>query len=115
MKKICVLLLIVVALGCGYKSKNNSTMGGGGTPTITSLMPPNTPHGGPAFTLTVNGTNFTPSSTVYWNGAPRTTTYATTMQLAAAISSTDIASPGMVLVKWLQPAGSMAVALPQIP
>ncbi len=100
MKKICVLLLTIVALGCGYKSKNYSTMGGGGgTPTITSLMPPNTPHGGPAFTLTVNGTNFTPSSTVYWNGAPRTTTYATTMQLAAAISATDIASPGMVPVK----------------
>ena len=42
-------------------------------PTITTLVPPSAAPGGPAFTLTVNGTGFINSSVVRWNGADRTT------------------------------------------
>ncbi len=98
MRKICVLLLLTIfVLGCGYTKPSNS-MGGGAAPAITSLMPSSALHGGSAFNLMVNGTNFTPSSTVNWNGTPRTTTYNSTMGLTAAISAADIASPGMASV-----------------
>ena len=91
MKKICVLVLTIVALGCGYKSKNYSTgTMGGGAPSITSLMP-NSATAGQAFTLTVNGSNFTSGSAIYWGMTPKTTTFVTTGQLTAPITSADTA------------------------
>src|ERR1700687_2058138 len=36
------------------------------TPAITSLSPASVPAGGPAFTLTVNGSNFLSGATVTW-------------------------------------------------
>ena len=44
-------------------------------PTITALDPSSATPGGPAFTLTVNGTGFIDSSVVRWNGADRPTTW----------------------------------------
>ena len=43
----------------------------GGLMNLTSLTPSSAIASGAAFTLTVNGTNFTPQSTVLWNGSPR--------------------------------------------
>ena len=63
-------------------------------PTTTSLAPSSTPAGGPAFTLSVNGTNFVASSVVRWSGANRATTYVSPTQLTAAISAGDIATQG---------------------
>jgi WD40-like Beta Propeller Repeat len=42
-------------------------------------------------TLTVNGVNFSNSSVVDWNNSPRPTTFVSSTQLTAQISSTDIA------------------------
>ncbi len=89
MKKICVLLLIILAVGCGYTRKSNS-MGGGAAPVITNLMP-NSATAGQAITLTVNGSNFTSGSVIYWGTTPKTTTFVTAGQLTAAITSTDTA------------------------
>lgn len=63
-------------------------------PTITSISPTNRNTLSPAFTLTVNGTNFTASSVVLWNGAARTTTFVSSTQLTAAIPASDLGSPG---------------------
>jgi hypothetical protein len=60
-------------------------------PTITTLVPPSAAPGGPAFTLTVNGTGFINSSVVRWNGADRTTTRVSSTQLTAQITAADIA------------------------
>ncbi|MER3465584.1 MAG: hypothetical protein C4329_15405, partial [Chitinophagaceae bacterium] len=60
------------------------------TPTTTSISPNNATAGGSAFTLTVNGTNFTNASTVRWNGSNRTTTFVSATQLTAAITAADI-------------------------
>ena|SRR5713101_6828810 len=90
MKKICVLLLLtILTVGCGYTKKSNS-MGSGGAPVITSLMP-NSASAGQAFMLTVNGSNFTSGSVIYWGMSPKTTTFVTTGQLTAQIASTDTA------------------------
>ena len=98
MKLFCILLLMTFALGCGgYGSSNNPGMGGGAT-NISALVPNMATHGDPAFTLTVNGTGFTSSSVVYWNGKTRPTTFVMANQLTASISAADIASAATVPV-----------------
>lgn len=62
-------------------------------PTITSLNPTQIVLGGPAFTLTVNGTNFVGGANVYWNGISRVTQFVSTTQLTASILVSDIALP----------------------
>ncbi len=72
-------------------------------PVLVSLAPSSATAGGPAFTLTVNGSNFTGSSVVQWNGSARTTTFLSGSQLQASISATDIASSGNVPVTVFTP------------
>src|SRR5207249_1126651 len=60
--------------------------------------------GGPAFTLTVTGTNFVTGTVVRWNGADRATTYVSATQLTAAIPATDIATAGTAPVTVFNPA-----------
>ncbi|HUN61512.1 MAG TPA: IPT/TIG domain-containing protein [Candidatus Sulfotelmatobacter sp.] len=62
-------------------------------PTITSLSPSQVVLGGPAFTLTVNGTNFVGGANVYWNGISRVTQFVSSTQLTASILASDIALP----------------------
>ena len=61
-------------------------------PTIASLSPSTAQGFGPAFTLTVNGTNFISSSVVQVNGSNRTTTFVNATQLTAAIPASDLAT-----------------------
>src|SRR5207302_6457970 len=44
-------------------------------PILTTLTPNSATAGGPAFTLTVDGSNFVSGATLLWNGAARTTTF----------------------------------------
>ena len=74
-------------------------LSGNALPTLASLSPSSTYAGGPALTLTVTGSNFTPGSTVLWNGHTRPTTYFSGgTQLQAAISGADIAAAGSASV-----------------
>ncbi len=50
--------------------------------------------GGSSFTFFVNGSGFTTSSVVQWNGSPVPTTFGTNQILTASISSSLIALPG---------------------
>src|SRR5206468_4786754 len=67
-------------------------------PAISSISPSSASAGGPAFTLTVNGSEFIPLSVVRWNGADRPTSFVGLSQLTASISASDIASPGTASV-----------------
>lgn len=62
---------------------------------LTNLSPSCILPGDPGFTLTVLGTNFTPTSEVRFNGTDRTTTYFSSSQLSAFIPASDIASAGV--------------------
>jgi hypothetical protein len=73
-------------------------MMGGTAPSIQMLIPNNTAAGGAAFTLTVNGAGFARSATVYWNGMPQNTTFATAGQVTAMIPAALIANPGTASV-----------------
>src|SRR4029453_6059200 len=46
-----------------------------GPPVISSLSPAGAPIGGAAFTLTLDGSGFTSTSVVRWNGTNRVTTF----------------------------------------
>ena len=63
-------------------------------PAIFGLNPASATTGGPAFTLTVNGTGFIYGSVVRWNSQNRTTTYVSGTQLKATITLADIAMAG---------------------
>jgi hypothetical protein len=68
------------------------------------LVPDAVAPGGPAFTLTVNGTGFVAGSVVNWNGSARTTTFANGLQVTAAISAADIAAAGTASITVVNPA-----------
>lgn len=72
-------------------------------PTISSLDPSCAPVGALAFTLTVMGTNFIPSSVVRWNGKDMSTTL-NGGPLMAQIPASDIAATGTATVTVLNPA-----------
>ncbi len=82
-----------------------------GAPVLTSINPNSVNAGGPALTLTVNGSNFASNSTVRWNGSNRTTTFLSSSQLTAAIPAADVASPGTAAVTVANSGGSTSNAL----
>ncbi len=63
-------------------------------PSITSLDPSSGAAGGPAFTLTVSGTNLTRNTIVQWNGVDRSTRWISSSQVMASIQRQDIAGAG---------------------
>jgi hypothetical protein len=75
-----------------------------GMPTITALSPSRTGAGTGAFTLTVNGSGFSSTSEVRWNGTLRPTTFVSGTQLRAAIAAADVAATGTAQVSVFSPA-----------
>ena len=77
----------------------------GSGPTLSSLTPSSATAGGPAFTLTADGTGFVTGATLLWNGAARTTTFVSATRVTASISAADIAAAGSVPVSVRNPDG----------
>ena len=65
------------------------------TPTLTNISPTFQCAGGGAFSIIVNGTNFTSGSVVQINGSSRVTTFVNSNQVMAAILASDVSSAGM--------------------
>jgi hypothetical protein len=59
---------------------------------IDTLTPRSAPEGGPAFTLTVDGSGFTPSTVIRWNGEDRPTSYVNANRVTVAIPASDLAT-----------------------
>ena len=78
-------------------------------PVVTGVSPTNVNAGQPAFTLTVVGSNFTPASTVLWNGSPRVSFFQDSAHITADILQTDVVNPGkvQVTVETPQPGGGL--------
>lgn len=81
-------------------------------PTIKSLSPSSTQAGLPAFILTVNGSSFTPASTVVWNGTARSSLFISTSQLTAQIPASDIQNAGTAQVNVFTPSPGGGTSLP---
>ena len=73
-------------------------------PVISALSTTSVAAGSPAFVLGVQGAGFVPGATVQWNGSVRATTFLSSTQLKANISSADVAQPGTVQVTVVNPA-----------
>jgi hypothetical protein len=84
--------------------------------TLTSLSPAEAVAGSPGFTLTLNGTGFTPSSPVSVNGAFLTVTFISSTQLSVPVTATQIATPGAFQV-WVDsfPSGAVCAAFAALP
>jgi hypothetical protein len=105
MKTICLFVLVVFSVGCGYSSNGKGTVAPG-APVIASLAPNSTAMGGAAFTMTVNGTGFASGAVVNWGGSSRTTTFVSSTKLTAAITAADIGTAQTVLVFVKNPGGT---------
>jgi concanavalin A-like lectin/glucanase superfamily protein/IPT/TIG domain-containing protein len=99
-------------LGVDDIASSPASAGAVSGPTLSSLSPSSALAGGPAFTLTVTGTNFVTSSAVRWNGAARPTTFVSSTRLSAAIAEADIATPGTAQVRVFTPDEQSSNALP---
>jgi len=73
-------------------------------PAISGISPAFTNAGGTVFTLTVNGSGFIASSTVYWGTSALTTTYVSATQLTAQVPAADTASAGTNAITVQNPA-----------
>jgi 6-phosphogluconolactonase (cycloisomerase 2 family) len=83
-------------------------------PAITTISPASATAGGPAFTLTVNGSGFVQGSQANFNLNNVPTTFVNSTQLTAAIPASAIAIPGNPYVIVTNPDGfvSPSVTLP---
>jgi hypothetical protein len=63
-------------------------------PVISAISPNTATAGGPAFTLTVNGTGFSSGSVVNWNTTALTTRFISATQLTATVPASLIATAG---------------------
>jgi hypothetical protein len=88
--------------GAGTSNAVNLTVNNP-APTLGSVSPSSTLAGGPAFTLTVNGTNFSGSSVVRFNGSNRSTSFVSSTQLTAQITAADISAIGSPSVTVFNP------------
>lgn len=89
-------------------------------PNINTLTPWSVSAGGAAFTLTINGTNFTSDATVNWGSTALATTYGSAKLLTAAVPASLIASTGSTTITVSETAGPSAgtaftVSAPGVP
>lgn len=106
MKTLQILLLTglaAIALGCGYGSHSYTNPVPGNIPAITQLSPAMMTAGGPAFTLTVDGSSFSATAKVNFGGAAMTTTYVSGNQLMASIPAAAIAAADAIQVTVTNP------------
>lgn len=95
--------LIALTLGCGYSSKATTPATAGPIPAIEELAPTDVASGGPAFVITVNGSNFSSTAIVNWNGTPQPTMRVSANQLTATIPGSEIATPATVAITVTNP------------
>jgi hypothetical protein len=104
-----LVALLASSMACGYSSKATTPPTAGTTPAIAALSPASMNAGGPAFVLTVNGSNFSGNAAINWSGTAQTTTWMGAGQVVAKIPSAAIATAGTVTVTVTNPgtAGGM--------
>jgi len=94
-----VTTVALVASGCGGSSPSSSPKAAtNALPSISWVSPASSKAGAAGFTLIVEGSNFSSSSVVQWNGNNRSTSYVRPTQLTAAITDSDLATAGSASV-----------------
>src|SRR5579862_6748494 len=94
MKRLTRVCACLLWISCGLAAQSNPV------PFINQpLVPASAAPGSGAFTLTVNGSGFSPSAVVSWNGSLRATTVFTSTRLQASIMASDVAGLGTARVQ----------------
>ena len=96
MKYVCVMLLTIVSLGCGYSAMNNGMTNG--NVQVMQVMPNSETAGSMAFMMTVNGTGFAMGSVAYWNGMALSTQFVSASQVVARVPPSLVSMSGMAQV-----------------
>ena len=73
-------------------------------PTISNTSPDSALAGGPAFTLTVNGTGFVNGIVLSFNGTPLPTTFVSSTQITVTVPAADIAIASQATLTLTNPA-----------
>ncbi len=94
--------LLATGLGCGYSAPKTTPAQAGTTPAISQLVPAST-NAGTAFTMTVNGSNFSSSAAVNFNGTAMTTMFVSANQLMATVPGSADTTSGTVPVTVTNP------------
>ena len=81
-------------------------------PKIVSISPTSVPAGQPNFRLTITGFNFTPASSINWNGIPLSAIFVSTNELTAQIPATLVQTASTVQVTVSTPNPGGGVTLP---
>ncbi len=79
-------------------------------PAVTTLSPNSITAGAAAFTLTINGSNFTSTSTAIWGATALKTACKSTKQLTATVSSSLVATAGTAKITVISAGGTSAGA-----
>ena len=72
-------------------------------PTVAGTSPNQIPAGEPDFDMTVTGADFVSGATVRWNGADLATTFVSSTELSARVTTSEIAAPGFASVTVVNP------------
>ncbi len=117
---VSILASDVATSGIAQVTVSNPTPGGGvspaatftinpvqnNTPLISTISPTSAGVNAAAFTITVNGTGFQPSSVIAWNGSPLCPTYVvSSTQLTATVDSTYLTSASLASISVYTPTG----------
>jgi hypothetical protein len=78
------------------------------TPVLQAIVPNSAEAGSNETTVTVTGANFSPDSTVLWNGVSIPTAYVNSSTLTAALSTSQLSTFGWVPVAVSSPAANAA-------
>jgi len=116
----------ISAVGSASVTVFNPTPGGGTSspqtftinatnpaPTLGSLSANSAIAGGPAFILTLTGSNFVSGTVVDWNGVALATTFVSATQVSVTIPSSDIATAGTASITIFNPAPGGGTSSPQ--
>jgi hypothetical protein len=91
MRSIKLACLFVALISATAWAKNP-------VPLVNQLVPPSAKPGSGGFTLVVIGSDFSHSSSVYWNGTSRVTEFVSRSRLNALINAADVAKAGTASV-----------------
>jgi FG-GAP-like repeat/Abnormal spindle-like microcephaly-assoc'd, ASPM-SPD-2-Hydin len=98
MKSLVLVCLSIILISTSALAQSNPV------PLISQpLVPASVKPGSGTLTLIVNGTGFSSSSTVNWNGSTRVTEFVSSSSLKALIKSSDVANPGTASVTVTNP------------
>jgi trimeric autotransporter adhesin len=81
-------------------------------PVLNAIAPNGAQVGATDTTVTVTGANFSPDSTVLWNGTPLPTSFVNTGELTATISASQLSTFGWAPITVSSPAAGAGVSRP---